>query len=114
MRDGKPVLVKLPEVDFDRRQGRASRSASSSTSAAARSPRSATRTATSRCCEWTAAGSGARFGLLVHHDDAEREWAYDRDSTIGRLDKALDEATARGWTVVSMKDDWKRIFVGGR
>jgi phosphoglycolate phosphatase-like HAD superfamily hydrolase len=60
--------------------------------------------------EWTAAGSGARFMGLVHHTDAEREWAYDRTSHIGRLDKALDEANAKGWTVVSMKDDWKTIF----
>jgi len=60
--------------------------------------------------EWTAAGSGARFMGLVHHTDAEREWAYDRKSYVGRLDKALDEANSRGWTVVSMKTDWKRIF----
>ena len=56
------------------------------------------------------AGTGARLMLLVHHTDAEREWAYDRQSPIGRLDKALDEATKNGWTVVSMKDDWKRVF----
>ena len=60
--------------------------------------------------EWTTAGVGARFALLVHHDDAGREWAYDRQSSIGRLDKAWDEAVARGWTIVSMKDDWKKIF----
>jgi hypothetical protein len=60
--------------------------------------------------QWTAAGSGARFCLYVHHTDAEREWAYDRESSIGKLDKGLDEAKARGWTVVSMKDDWKRVF----
>jgi len=60
--------------------------------------------------QWTAAGSGARFGLIVHHTDAKREWAYDRTSSIGRLDKAIDEAQAKGWTVVSMKDDWKTIF----
>jgi 2C-methyl-D-erythritol 2,4-cyclodiphosphate synthase len=60
--------------------------------------------------QWTTAGSGARFGLIVHHTDAEREWAYDRQSSIGRLDKALDEAAAKGWTVVSMKDDWNSIF----
>ena len=59
---------------------------------------------------WTAAGEGVRFMLYVHHDDAEREWAYDRDSHIGRLDKGLDEAAENGWTVVSMKDDWGRIF----
>ena len=51
-----------------------------------------------------------RFELLVHHTDAEREYAYDRDSTFGRLDKALDEAPKKGWTVVDMKKDWKRIF----
>ena len=60
--------------------------------------------------QWTAAGSGARFCLYVHHTDAAREWAYDRTSSIGRLDKGLDEAKARGWTVVSMKDDWKQVF----
>jgi 2C-methyl-D-erythritol 2,4-cyclodiphosphate synthase len=60
--------------------------------------------------QWTAAGEGARFMGLVHHTDAVREWAYDRTSHVGRLDKALDEATARGWTVVDMKSDWKRVF----
>lgn len=60
--------------------------------------------------EWTAAGNGARFMGLVHHDDAEREWAYDRKSRIGTLDKAWDEAVAKGWIVLSMKDDWKTIF----
>lgn len=64
--------------------------------------------------QWTAGGAGARFCLYVHHDDAEREWAYDRDSKIGRLDKGLDEAKARGWTVTSMKDDWKTVYVGAR
>jgi hypothetical protein len=60
--------------------------------------------------EWTTAGPGPRLALIVHHDDATREWAYDRESSIGHLDKALDEATAKGWTVVSMKDDWKTVF----
>jgi hypothetical protein len=60
--------------------------------------------------EWTTAGR-ARFGLIVHHDDAEREWAYDRESHIGRLRRGLDEAAKKeGWTVVSMKDDWKTVF----
>src|SRR5262249_60004554 len=57
-----------------------------------------------------AGGPGRRFALVVHHDDAKREFAYDRQSSIGKLDKALDEATAKGWTVVSMKNDWKKIF----
>ncbi len=60
--------------------------------------------------EWTAAGDGLRFMGLVHHTDANREWAYDRKSDVGRLDKALDEAIARGWTIVDMKRDWSVIF----
>jgi phosphoglycolate phosphatase-like HAD superfamily hydrolase len=60
--------------------------------------------------EWTAAGTGPRFVGLVHHTDAEREWAYDRKSPIGKLDAALDEALAKKWTVVDMKKDWKRVF----
>jgi hypothetical protein len=60
--------------------------------------------------QWTTAGSGPRFGAIVHHTDAEREWAYDRDSAIGRLDTALTEAETRGWTLIDMKSDWKKIF----
>jgi hypothetical protein len=60
--------------------------------------------------QWTFAGPGKSFCLYVHHDDAVREWAYDRNSSIGRLDKGLDQAAAHGWTVVSMKNDWKTIF----
>jgi len=60
--------------------------------------------------EWTAAGSGARLMLLVHHTDAQREYAYDRDSAVGKLDKALTEAQKRGWVVVDMKRDWKVVF----
>lgn len=58
---------------------------------------------------WIVSGGG-RLGVLVHHDDAEREVAYDRESHIGRLARGLDEAPARGWTLVSMKNDWKRVF----
>lgn len=57
----------------------------------------------------TTAGSGPRFALIVHHDDATREFASDRTSHVGKLDKAFDEATAKGWTVVRMKDDWATI-----
>jgi phosphoglycolate phosphatase-like HAD superfamily hydrolase len=60
--------------------------------------------------QWTCAGSGARFCLYVHHTDAAREWAYDRTSSIGKLDRGLDEAKAKGWTVVDMKADWKTIY----
>jgi phosphoglycolate phosphatase-like HAD superfamily hydrolase len=60
--------------------------------------------------EWTAAGNGAHFMGIVHHTDAEREYAYDRQSLVGKLDKALDEGVARGWTIVDMKNDWKVIY----
>lgn len=60
--------------------------------------------------QWTAGGDGARFMGLVHHTDAAREYAYDRTSQVGHLDKALDEATTKGWTVVDMKTDWRRVF----
>jgi hypothetical protein len=60
--------------------------------------------------QWTAAGEGARFAGLVHHTDGMREYAYDRQSRVGKLDKALDEATAKGWPVVDMKQDWKTVF----
>jgi hypothetical protein len=60
--------------------------------------------------EYTTAGEGLRLALIVHHTDAEREWAYDRASQIGKLDKALNEARAKDWIVVDMKTDWKVIF----
>jgi hypothetical protein len=60
--------------------------------------------------QYTCAGSGARFCLYVHHDDATREYAYDRQDGLAKLDRGLDEAAAKGWTVVSMKDDWKTIY----
>lgn len=60
--------------------------------------------------EWTTAGDGRRLGLLVHHDDAAREYAYDRESPFGRLDRGLDEAAGRGWLIVSMRNDWRTVF----
>jgi phosphoglycolate phosphatase-like HAD superfamily hydrolase len=60
--------------------------------------------------QYTAPGDRTAFGLVLHHDDGEREWAYDRDSHIGRLDVALEEAPDRGWTVISMKNDWSKVF----
>ena len=60
--------------------------------------------------QWTTAGQRPRFALYVHHTDIEREWAYDRKSSFGRLDKGLDEAQSKGWTVVDMKQDWKVIY----
>ena len=60
--------------------------------------------------QYTKAGDGLRFGLLVHHTDADREYAYDRKSHVGTLDKALDQAAAKGWIIVDMKKDWKTVF----
>lgn len=62
--------------------------------------------------EWTTAGDGARFGLLVHHTDADREYAYDRDSHIGRLNDGLDKGSEKGWLIVDMAQDWGRIYAG--
>jgi phosphoglycolate phosphatase-like HAD superfamily hydrolase len=109
LRDGKPVLVKLPEVDFvDDKEGKPI----SIQRIVGRRPIAAFGNSDGDLAmlQWTAAGPGARFCLYVHHTDAEREWAYDRLSSIGRLDKGLEEAAARRWTVVSMKDDWQRVF----
>jgi hypothetical protein len=109
MRDGKPVLIRLSEINFiDDKTGKPV----GINSHIGRRPIAAfgNSDGDQQMLEWTAAGSGARFCLLVHHDDADREWAYDRKSHIGSLNKAWDEAMARGWTVVSMKDDWKAIF----
>ena len=109
LRDGKPVLLRLPELDFiDDKEGKPV----GINKFIGRRPILAFGNSDGdhQMLQWTAAGSGPRFMGLVHHTDAEREWAYDRTSHIGRLDKALDEALAKGWTVVSMKDDWKTIF----
>jgi phosphoserine phosphatase len=109
LRDGIPVLMRLPEIVFiDDKAGKPV----SINKFIGRRPILAFGNSNGdlEMLQWTAAGSGPRFMGLVHHTDAEREWAYDRQSSIGRLDKALDEAQARGWTVVSMKDAWKTIF----
>lgn len=108
-RDGKPVLVRLPELNFvDDKSGKPI----GINQHIGRCPLMAFGNSDGdfEMLEWTTAGKGARFGLIVHHTDAAREWAYDRKSSIGKLDKALDAAPAKGWTVVSMKDDWQRIF----
>ena len=109
VRDGEPVLVRLPEIDFiDDMAGKPV----GINSHIGRRPLAAfgNSDGDQQMLQWTAAGHGARLTGLIHHTDAEREWAYDRDSSIGRLDKALDEAAARGWMVISMKDDWRRVF----
>ena len=109
LRDGKPVLVRLPAVNFvDDKEGKPV----GIQMHIGRRPLAAFGNSDGdlQMLQWTTAGSGPRFALYVHHDDAAREWAYDRESHIGKLDKGLDEAKAKGWTVVSMKNDWKTIF----
>jgi phosphoglycolate phosphatase-like HAD superfamily hydrolase len=109
MREGRPVLVKLPELNFN--DDKAGKPVAIQMHIGRRPIFSfGNSDGDLQMLQWTAAGSGARFMGLVHHTDAEREWAYDRTSPIGRLDKGLDEAKANNWIVVSMKDDWKRIF----
>ena len=109
MRDGVPVLVRLPEVHFiDDKAGKPV----GINEYIGRRPIAAFGNSDGdlQMLQWTAAGKGRRFMLLVHHTDAEREYAYDRKSHVGKLDKALDEANRRGWTVVDMKNNWKVIY----
>ena len=109
MRDGKPVLVRLPEINFiddkadkpvgiNRHIGRRPIAAFGNSDGDL------------QMLQWTAAGDGPNLMVYIHHTDAEREWAYDRESHIGRLDKGLDEANTKGWMVVDMKKDWKVIY----
>ena len=109
MRDGKPVLMKLAEIDHvDDGPGKPV----GIQKFIGRRPIAAfgNSDGDQQMLQYTAAGSSARFMLIVRHTDADREYAYDRKSHIGKLDKALDEANAKGWTVVDMKRDWKTIF----
>lgn len=111
VRDGGPVLVRLPEIDFiddkagkpvgiHRQIGRRPIFAAGNSDG------------DFEMLEYVTAGSGRRFGLLLHHTDGQREAAYDRQSPFGRLDKALDQAPQRGWTVVDMREDWKQVWPG--
>jgi phosphoglycolate phosphatase-like HAD superfamily hydrolase len=109
VRDGEPVLVKLPEVQFvDDHEGKPA----GIQTFIGRRPIAAFGNSDGdlQMLEWTTGGRGARFGLIVHHDDAAREWAYDRQSHVGKLDAALDAAGGRGWALVSMKNDWNAVF----
>jgi len=109
MKDGRPVLVKLPEIDLnDDKDGKPV----GIQSRIGRRPVMAFGNSDGdlQMLQWTTAGDGPRFAMYVHHTDAAREWAYDRESHVGRLDKGLDQAAAKGWPVVSMKDDWMTIY----
>jgi len=108
-RDGKPELVRMPKIDFiDDKAGKPV----GIYQHIGRRPILAFGNADAdmQMIEYTKAGKGRRLGLFVHHTDADREYAYDRDSHVGKLDKALDQADANGWIVVDMKNDWNRVF----
>jgi len=109
IRDGKPVLVRQPKLNFyddkeDKPVG--------INVFIGRRPIAAFGNSDGdfAMLEWVTGGTGARFGLIVHHDDAAREFAYDREAGLAKLDRGLDEGPKRGWTMVSMKNDWKRVF----
>jgi len=107
--DGRPVLVRLPEIAFvDDKAGKPV----GIHRHIGRRPILAFGNSDGdfEMLEWTTAGAGPRLGLLLHHDDGEREFAYDRKSHVGRLDRGLDEASRRGWQVVSMGSDWRTVY----
>ncbi len=109
VRDGKSVLVRLPELDFnDDKSGKPV----GIHKFIGRRPIMAFGNSDGdfEMLEWTTSGAGQRFGLFVHHTDADREYAYDRKASLGRLDRGLDEASQRYWTVVDMRRDWKTVF----
>ena len=109
LKDGQPVLMRLAEIDFiDDKAGKPI----GIQRFIGRRPVLAFGNSDGdyEMLRWTTAGKGPRLGLIVHHTDAEREFAYDRESIVGRLARALDEAPERGWTVVDMKQDWNTIF----
>ncbi len=113
VRDGKPVLIKLPEIDFvDDKEGKPI----GILNRIGRRPIAAFGNSDGdlQMLQWVMAGSGPRFALFVHHDDAAREFAYDRVDKLQHFDKGWDEAVAKGWTVVSMKNDWKTVFPSSR
>lgn len=109
MRAGKPVLFRLPQVNFvDDKAGKPV----GINEHIGRRPLAAFGNSDGdlEMLQWTTMAGGVRLGVIVHHTDAEREYAYDRNSPFGRLDKALDAAAENRWTVVDMKRDWKRVF----
>ncbi len=109
MRDGIPVLVRLPEINFIDDKGDKPVGINQHIG---RRPIAAFGNSDGdlQMLQWATAGEAERFALIVHHTDAQREYAYDRESHIGRLDKALDQASQNAWTVVDMKNDWKVVY----
>jgi len=109
VRDGVPVIVRLPELDFvDDKDGKPV----GIHKAIGKRPIAAFGNSDGdfQMLEWTTSGPGPRLGMIVHHDDSAREFAYDRGSHIGTLERGLDEAGARGWSLISVKSDWKAVY----
>lgn len=107
--DGKPTLIRLPEVDFV--DDKAGKPVGINSHIGQRPIASfGNSDGDFEMLDWTTSGNGPRLGLIVHHTDSEREYAYDRNSSFGRLDKALDAASEKSWVVVDMKNDWKQVF----
>jgi hypothetical protein len=109
IKDGKPVLVRMPKVGFvNDKAGKPV----GIYQHIGRRPILAFGNADAdmQMIEYTMAGAGRRLALFVHHTDADREYAYDREGHIGTLDKALDQAAANGWIIVDMKKEWKSVF----
>jgi phosphoserine phosphatase len=109
LRDGKPVIVRLAEIDFiDDKAGKPV----GIHKFIGKRPIAAFGNSDGdfQMLEWTTSGPGPSLGVIVRHDDATREFAYDRNSSVGRLARALDEAPARGWTVLSVRSDWKQVY----
>jgi hypothetical protein len=113
LRDGQPMLVRLPELNFNDDKGGKPVGINRHIG---RRPIAAFGNSDGdlQMLQYTGVGSGARFCLYVHHDDGAREYAYDREDHLAKLDQGLDEAGAKGWTVVSMKNDWKSIYPAGK
>lgn len=108
--DDKPTLIRLPELNFiDDKDGKPV----GITEHIGQRPLAAFGNSDGdyQMLDWTTSGEGPRLGLIVHHTDAEREYAYDRESSFGRLDQALTDAPGKGWVVVDMKNDWREIFL---
>jgi phosphoglycolate phosphatase-like HAD superfamily hydrolase len=108
-RDGEPVLVRLPEIDFiDDKEGKPL----GIHKFIGRRPIAAFGNSDGdfQMLQWATSGDGPSLGVILHHTDGEREWAYDRDSHVGRLNRGLDEAAERGWILIDMKKDWKTIY----
>jgi phosphoserine phosphatase len=108
-RNGRPAIVRLPEVDFiDDKAGKPV----AINKFIGKRPIAAFGNSDGdfEMLEWVTSAPGVRLALLVHHDDGEREWAYDRKSHVGRLDRGLEEGPRRGWTITSMKKEWKSIY----